>query len=78
MNKNKEEESIMVLRIKAEVNPKNKLESREEVVKKGFKQSNLAQFSILKEENNRQKSMNSMEQSLWEPSALRILQQEVR
>jgi len=42
MKINKEEEFTMVLRIKVEVNPKNKLESKEEVVKKGYKQLNQA------------------------------------
>lgn len=41
MKMSKEEGFIMVLPTKVEVNPKNKLGSKEEVVKKGSRQSNL-------------------------------------
>ena len=60
MKMRKEEEFIMALQTKVEASRRSKLGLKEEVVKKVFRLSNLAQFFNLKKESNRLKLMNNM------------------
>ena len=60
MKMSKEEEFIMALQTKVEASRRSKLGLKEEVVKKVFRLSNLAQIFNLKKESNRLKLMNNM------------------
>lgn len=60
MKMSKEEEFIMALQTKVEASRRSKLGLKEEVVKKGFRLSNLAWFFNLKKESNRLKLTNNM------------------